>query len=149
LTHRRETHNVAEDDSGQGTVVRADLHATYRRRLDERSRALDQWTTRDRRVADARLVAFVAALLLGATIYNSLRISWWWLALPAGIFAALALSHEPIRRAGDRARRAVDFYAKGLARLEGRWAGQGVRGLDYLDLEHPYAADLDLFGEGY
>jgi hypothetical protein len=139
---------VAEDDSGQGTAVRADLHATYRRRLDERSRALDQWTTRDRRVADARLVAFVAALGLAAAIYNGLRMNWWWLALPAGIFAVLALSHEPIRRAGNRARRAVDFYAKGLARLEGRWAGHGVRGLDYLDLEHPYAADLDLFGEG-
>ena len=58
------------------------------------------------------------------------------------------LSHEPIRRAGDRARRAVDFYSKGLARLEGRWAGQGVQGLEYLDLEHPYAADLDIFGAG-
>ncbi len=46
------------------------------------------------------------------------------------------------------AHRAVDFYSKGLARLEGRWSGQGVKGLEYLDLQHPYAADLDLFGEG-
>ncbi|HKI16828.1 MAG TPA: DNA mismatch repair protein MutS, partial [Isosphaeraceae bacterium] len=40
------------------------------------------------------------------------------------------------------------FYSKGLARLEGRWAGSGVSGLEYLDFEHPYAADLDLFGVG-
>jgi MutS domain V len=139
---------VVVDDSGQGTVVPTDLRATYRRRLDERSRALDQWTKRDRRVADARLIAFAAGLVLGIAIYYGLRLSLWWLALPGAIFVALVFSHEPIRRAGERARRAVDFYAKGLARLEGRWAGQGEKGLDYLDLEHPYAADLDLFGEG-
>ena len=122
--------------------------AIYSRRLAERNKALELWTSRDRRVADARLVLFVAALVLGFVIYRGLVASPWWLAVPAGVFVALALSHEPIRRAGDRARRAVDFYSKGLARLEGRWAGQGVRGLEYLDLEHPYAADLDLFGEG-
>ena len=58
------------------------------------------------------------------------------------------VSHEPISRAADRARRAVGFYAKGLARLDGKWAGTGVEGLEYLDFDHPYAADLDLFGRG-
>ena len=39
--------------------------AIYQRRLDERNRALEHWTKRDRRVADARLVSFVAALVSG------------------------------------------------------------------------------------
>ncbi len=72
----------------------------------------------------------------------------WWLTVPGGFFVALLFFHEPVRRKGDRARRAVEFYSKGLARLEGRWAGSGVSGSDFLDLEHPYAADLDLFGVG-
>ena len=46
---------------------------TYRRRLDERSQAFDIWTRRDRRVADARLVAFVAGVVLAIAIYNGLR----------------------------------------------------------------------------
>jgi hypothetical protein len=125
-----------------------DLHAMYSRRLAERNKALAMWTNRDRRVADGRLVFFVAAVVLAFLIYRGAVTSPWWLAVPAGVFATLALSSEPIRRAGDRARRAVDFYSKGLARLEGRWAGQGVQGIEYLELEHPYAADLDLFGEG-
>ena len=125
-----------------------DLHAIYSRRLTERNKALALWTNRDRRVADARLVFFVAAVVLAFLIYRGVVTSPWWLAVPAGVFVALALSSEPIRRAGDRARRAVDFYSKGLARLEGRWAGQGVQGIEYLELEHPYAADLDLFGAG-
>ena len=76
------------------------------------------------------------------------RGGWWLVRHRSGVFVALVVSHEPISRAGDRARRAVDFYAKGLARLDGRWAGTGVAGLDYLDVDHPYAADLDLFGRG-
>ncbi len=139
---------MVAEKQGTASGEPQDLHAVYSRRLDERNEALKMWTNRDRRVADGRLAFFVATLILGFVLYRGLVASAWWLAFPVIGFVALALSHEPIRRAGDRARRAVDFYSKGLARLEGRWAGQGVRGLEYLDVEHPYAADLDLFGEG-
>ena len=139
---------MVEKQQGKHVGESHELHAIYSRRLAARSQALELWTRRDRRVADARLVFFVAILVLGFLNYRGAVRSPWWLAVPTGAFVALALSHEPVRRAGDRARRAVDFYSKGLARLEGRWAGQGVNGLEYLDLEHPYAADLDLFGVG-
>ena len=110
--------------------------------------ALERWTGRDRRIADARLVVFVALLVLAFLIYRGASLSIWWLA-PLGIlFAGLVLVHEPIRRAGDRARRSVQFYSNGLARLDGRWPGTGASGLSYLNVEHPYAADLDLFGTG-
>jgi hypothetical protein len=138
---------VVDEQKGRDAEP-TDLHAVYGRRLAERNRALELWTRRDRRVADIRLLFFIATGVLGFLIYGGFVSSIWWLAVPAGAFVALVLSHEPIRRAGNRARRAVDFYSKGLARLEGRWAGQGVSGQEYLNLEHPYAADLDLFGEG-
>ena len=79
------------------------------------------------------------------------RVHWpgpLWL-LPAVIaFAALVLVHEPMRRRGQRAKRTIGFYENGLARLDDRWAGTGDEGLDFQDLNHPYAADLDLFGKG-
>jgi hypothetical protein len=125
-----------------------DIATIYRRRLGDRNRALELWTTRDRRVADIRLAVFVAILALGFWVYRGAGFSPWWLAFPGAGFCALVLCHEPIRRAGGRARRAVKFYASGLARLEGRWAGTGASGLEYLELAHPYAADLDIFGVG-
>ena len=64
------------------------------------------------------------------------------------LFVALVVVHEPLRRRSGRAGRAMDFYAKGLARMDDRWAGTGVSGLGFLDLNHPYSADLDLFGAG-
>ena len=137
----------AERQENQSAEPHA-LYAVYRQRLTERTRALEIWQRRDRRVADLRLAAFVAGLTVAFLIYLGVVGSAWWLVLPVALLAGLVFIHEPIRRSGDRSRRAVDFYAKGLARLEGRWSGQGVKGLEYLDLQHPYAADLDLFGEG-
>src|SRR5262249_11060810 len=51
-----------------------------------------------------------------------------WLGTTAGLLVLLVGAHEPIRRRAERARRAVDFYARGIARVEGRWAGTGVGG---------------------
>ena len=124
------------------------LRAVYGRRLGERTRALEKWTRWDHRVADARLVVFVSALIAAYLVYQGGGKGGWWLAAMGGLFVGLVLSHEPISRAADRARRAVGFYSKGLARLDGQWAGTGIEGLEYLDFEHPYAADLDLFGKG-
>jgi MutS domain V len=99
-------------------------------------------------LSDVRLVVFIAVVIGAIWLYQGSPTAAVWLGVAAGLFVALIVVHEPIRRRADRARRAVDFYARGLARLEGRWAGTGVAGLEYLDLEHPYAADLDLFGRG-
>ncbi len=109
---------------------------------------LEQCTRRDRRIADARLAAFVVLVVLGFLVVRGAGIPLWWLALPGAIFVALILVHEPVRRAADRARRSVQFYSNGLARLDGRWPGTGSSGMSYLDVDHPYAADLDLFGTG-
>ena len=68
--------------------------------------------------------------------------------LPTAVFAALAAAHARVLRQRESARRAAGFYRRGLARIEGRWHGTGSEGLTHLPDEHPYAADLDLFGHG-
>jgi hypothetical protein len=125
-----------------------DLHAEYSRRRSNYERRLARWERADRRVADLRLIVFVAALALAFFVFRTGRPSSAWLAVPGAAFFALLLAHEPIRLRARRAERAIDFYNRGLARMEDRWAGSGVPGLNFLDLHHPYAADLDLFGEG-
>jgi hypothetical protein len=81
-------------------------------------------------------------------VWETGDISPWWMILPALIFLALMFFHAFVLRNLERAQRAVAFYQKGLARLEGRWAGKGDGGVRYLEETHPYARDLDLFGEG-
>jgi hypothetical protein len=75
-------------------------------------------------------------------------VSLFWGLLPAALLAALAVLHEHLLRLLERRRRAVRYYEKALARLDGKWAGNGEAGDRYLDPAHPYARDLDLFGKG-
>jgi hypothetical protein len=81
-------------------------------------------------------------------VWETRDISPWWMALPALAFLALMFVHAVILKKLERAKRAVAFYQKGIARLEGRWAGTGDGGARFLEETHPYARDLDLFGEG-
>jgi len=125
-----------------------DLHSEYSRRRAEHENALARWERADRRVADARLVVFLAGLVLAFLVFKAGWVSASWLAAPVAAFVAIVLLHEPIRVRSRRANRAIEFYNRGLARMEDRWAGGGVQGLDFLDVQHPYAPDLDLFGPG-
>ncbi|MGC8639143.1 MAG: MutS-related protein [Isosphaeraceae bacterium] len=125
-----------------------ELRGEYSRRLADRQAARDRWGRLEDRIADARLAVFSVGLLLAGFIYWTNWPGWLWLIVPLVPFIALVIVHEPIRRRSQRAGRAADFYSRGLDRMEDRWAGTGVSGSGFLDLNHPYAADLDLFGAG-
>lgn len=126
----------------------AGIREVYARRQEERRATHASWSYWDRRLSDIRLAAFLAVVACSVWAYQGSRGAAYWLGGAAAVFIALVLAHEPIRRRADRMRRAVDFYARGLARVEGQWAGTGVEGSEFLNLDHPYAADLDLFGRG-
>ncbi|MFN8547002.1 MAG: DNA mismatch repair protein MutS [Candidatus Eisenbacteria bacterium] len=100
------------------------------------------------RYSIARLVVFgLGVALLVASVWMKL-LSPAWLLAPIGAFIVLAVRHEDVVRARDRARRAAEFYERSLARIDDRWSGVGPTGERFLDPEHPYAIDLDLFGDG-
>ena len=88
------------------------------------------------------------AAVVGWGAFGPALWSGWWLAVPAAGFVALAVVHDRVLTALDRARRAVAVYERGLARVEDRWSGTGPTGDVYAPKDHPYAADLDLFGDG-
>jgi hypothetical protein len=106
-----------------------------------------------RREGRHRLLGYgkVAAAVCGVgTLWIALLhvISIFWALLPAALLAALAVLHEHLLRLLERRRRAERYFERALARLDGKWAGTGEGGDRYLDLAHPYAQDLDLFGKG-
>ncbi len=74
--------------------------------------------------------------------------NWWLLPIPVVAFIALIVYHERVARSANSERRAAAYYDRGLARLDGRWAGSGEMGERFRDPIHPYADDLDLFGQG-
>jgi MutS domain V len=119
----------------------------YTARLSVRRAAHERWVRLDGRLSHSRLAtAAVAALLAWLAYFRGL--SPWWIAAPVATFLALAMWHDRIIRARDLSARSVEFYARGIARIEERWAGGGEPGSRFLDDTHLYARDLDLFGPG-
>jgi MutS domain V len=74
--------------------------------------------------------------------------SAWWLIVPIVALAFLEKVHERVLASLKKCTRVMAFYERGLARMEDRWMGSGETGEDFLETEHPYARDLDLFGKG-
>ena len=126
----------------------SDVHALYASRLEERRMEAAAEARRTRALANARLALFAAGAALTWPVFVSGMLHPAWLAPVAAAFVGLVLRHERARRAKLEAERGVEFYARGLRRLElatGEW---GNTGECHLDPEHPYAAQLDLFGPG-
>ncbi len=122
--------------------------ALYSARLAEREALVARLGVQHDRYANARLATVLAVVAVGWAVVGPPQLSAFWLLAPAAIFAALAIAHARVLRQRDAGRRAADFYRRGLARINGQWHGTGSEGLTHLPEDHPYAADLDLFGHG-
>jgi hypothetical protein len=122
--------------------------AEYQARLEERSRASESLEKKFRRIGNARLAAGFAAVIVAFLVFGEVWISVWWLLLPLGVFGALVIIHARVVERLERSKRAIQFYERGLARLEDRWIGTGETGERFRNPGHIYSEDLDLFGKG-
>jgi MutS domain V len=119
----------------------------YTARLSARTAAHERWVLLDARLSRSRLGTAAATALLAWLAYSR-GLSPWWIAFPVATFLALAIWHDRVIRARDLSARSAEFYSRGIARIEERWAGGGEPGLRFREDTHLYARDLDLFGTG-
>ncbi len=120
----------------------------YARRLAARRAAAAKLSRGERAISAARLALFVVAAGLAWLWWGEAILGPGWLALPALAFAVLVVVHERVIQARRRLERAAVHYERSLARLDHHWMGKGEAGLRFLDADHLFAADLDLFGQG-
>lgn len=86
-----------------------------------------------------------------AIVVAGIVLAWWniWLLpLPVLAFLALVAYHERISGSAALEHRAIAYYERAVSRLDNHWAGVGESGERFRNPEHPYADDLDLFGNG-
>ena len=120
----------------------------YRARFDDRSQASVRLEKEFRRIGNLRLLSGLAAVVVAFFVFGEVWISAWWLLLPLAIFAALVVVHARVVERLERSQRAMQFYERGLGRLEDRWMGAGEAGERFRNPNHLYSDDLDLFGKG-
>lgn len=120
----------------------------YEQRLAERRSTLEQEQKASLSIANLRLAVVVGGVVLFIASYF---LSQPLLAVAAIVgtlvgFVLLVARHAAVDRRVERAERAVQFFERGLSRLDGTWRGHGAQGKRFLAPEHPYAVDFDLFG---
>ncbi len=130
------------------TNTNSDPRTEYIDRLEKRNAVMAGCEFRHRQIGNARLAVFLIAAILAWLAFGALSISGWWLLAPFFIFILLMAWHSRVLLNLQHSRRSVQFYERGLARIEERWKGSGEPGNCFDDSSHPYAQDLDLFGAG-
>ena len=127
---------------------RNNIRQIYQQRRQARQDALEAFEKKSSRIANLRLLVFVAGIAtLLAAILNE-AVSYLWLLLPAVGFLVLVFMHDRVERETEKRRAAMTYYTRGLHRLNHTWIDQGNQQTHYTASDHPYAADLDLFGAG-
>jgi hypothetical protein len=124
-----------------------EARSQYDRRLEARRATLAQSEKRHNTLGFLRTVTVVAAAVI-------LYLAWgenpvladWWLLAPFVVFLWLGSRLHRLMNEQARVGRSIAFYERGIARLEGRWAGTGETGARFADEHHLYGLDLDLFG---
>ncbi len=122
--------------------------AFYARSLESAGSEASRWQAQERMLSTLRLVVFAGGVLAAWLVFGTRAwpsLTFW--PFVAG-FIALMIVHDRVIARRRRAERVVGHFEGGLARIEERWAGHGIDGERFRDASHPYADDLDLFGEG-
>jgi len=140
---------VATADAPSALPNNADPRTEYNRRLELRR----QDETRQARLygfsSKARSAIFgVIVLLCMLAEKETFMTKLIVLGLPAVLLQSLVLWRNRVILAWRRAIRGAEFYEHRLECLEEKWPGTGESGLRFLDGDHPYSRDLDLFGTG-
>ena len=127
--------------------------STPREQHEVRRRVLEQEARRhartSRTISGFRLITFVGATGVAfARGFGYLPFWCWWLAAALGMaFVALVVWHARIDRVERRVAAAIAFHRWAIERIDGKYAEYPSRGDRFRSDDHPYAADLDLFGQ--
>ncbi|MGB8476631.1 MAG: hypothetical protein WCE61_21315 [Candidatus Acidiferrum sp.] len=126
----------------------AEPKADYEKRLEKYLLKISEKDGLHLQLGYWKLAVIATALVLSWIIFGRHLLSLYWLIAPVALYVLLGVLHSRVLRDKGRAETAAEFYRKGLARIEDRWAGGGQTGERFKDTNHVYAEDLDLFGRG-
>ena len=114
-----------------------------------RSREAALLEGRARVIGTARLALAVIALVsIGLFVWGRLGWASWVLAGDVIAFLGLVVVHSRVHDAKERASAALRFHQRGLARLDHKWDALSPNSARFQSPDHPFAADLDIFGHG-
>ncbi len=122
----------------------------YERRKIKYSSLLQRQQKYLHKLGNYRLLIFSAGLILAIWLYikGFLWLSILALIVAAGIFAWLLTRFDRVKKRCLFTRTMIEVNERAMQRISGKWTDFSDTGEDFLDSDHPYAPDLDIFGKG-
>src|SRR5688500_7365102 len=120
--------------------VGTDPRLSYESRLVTASAGYEQVNTRWNVVANARLVAFLAAAVAAAWgLWGRAPAGWALAGLFLGVFVVLAVYHARLGRTRARLATLRTIQEEALARIDRRWGDLATTWVPDVPADHPYA----------
>src|SRR5215218_494840 len=127
--------------------VPAEPCLSFETRLDSASADYAWVDARWNLVANARLVAFLAAVAAAAWgLWGRASAGWIVAGLLLGVFVVLALYHARLGRQRARLATLRAIQEEALARVDRCWGDLPMPWVPEVSPDHPYAGDLDIIG---
>ncbi len=125
------------------------VRKAYSRRQANYQKELSRAQNNSKQISTLRLLSFLLALAsLGYGYYGPYQIIMY-LALPFfAAFVFLIIHHGRVKQHIDFLEKLVLINKMALQRLEGKWTSFSETGEKYMDPNHPYSLDLNIFGQG-
>ncbi|HEX5992192.1 MAG TPA: hypothetical protein VFY70_06450 [Thermomicrobiales bacterium] len=124
-----------------------DPRLSYESRLASATAGFARVDSRWNLVANARLVAFLAAVAAAAWgLWGRATAGWALAGVLLGLFALLAVYHARLGKQRARLATMRTIQEEALARIDRRWDDLPTPWLPDVPAEHPYAGDLDIVG---
>lgn len=125
-------------------------HKSYDLRIKTYEKLLEKQQRTANRLSNYRITAIILGFALAFFIYRTINpligMSFGFITLI--VFGYLAFQHKRVLSLLNSLRILIDLNRQGEYRLSGNWINFTDSGEDFKDDAHPYASDLDLFGQG-
>jgi hypothetical protein len=127
----------------------SDALAEYQQRFDRYSKENSLLSERIKTFSNLRLFLFVAVCAGAVFVYrsNNYLLLTIELIVGFGIFTVAVLWHSALYRKRGILKKYLKINEMGLKRLNSEWDEFKDCGADFIDHEHPYTWDLDIFGK--
>ncbi len=122
----------------------------YSLKKEELQRNIDKLNKNGSFYSLLRLMIFIGAIAVMYIAYKNNNTSFMYLTalIFGGLFLGVAYRHGRVLEELKHSKARLKVMEKGLARLQENFQDFQDRGEEYIDKDHPYSFDLDIFGEG-
>ncbi|QGG48913.1 MutS family DNA mismatch repair protein [Heliorestis convoluta] len=149
MTFQKEKHYKAQPQTDGSRQSKDPIKALYEERRKDFQEKYNEAKSKFDRIVSLRLIAaFTTIALFGYGYYYNEPIAFGGAILVAVAFFVLIRKHGETEKSMLFYKQMVQLNKQAIQRLQDQWYHFPKDGTAYLEEEHPYAGDLNIFGRG-